>query len=184
MRVGDRDGHGAYGQLTTDENGHLVCHECGRAFLHLATHAMRTHGLSGAQYRARHGLELTAVLVAGEIRQKMSQAWELQRDKHVANLDRSRNPDRARAQMRPRSQWPAATRVRRSAALSAKRGRLLTDDEMRQLGDDLPLQQWCDQVRALLAADPTITAMSISRSFERSESWIYQRLYRYPGHGE
>ncbi|EUA09722.1 ROS/MUCR transcriptional regulator family protein [Mycobacterium kansasii 662] len=140
MRVGDRDGHGAFGQLTTDENGHLVCHECGRAFLHLATHAMRTHGLSGAQYRARHGLELTAVLIAGEIRQKMSQAWELHRDEHVANLDRSRNPDRARAQMRPRSQWPAASRVRRSAALSAKRGRLLTDDEMRQLGDDLPLQ--------------------------------------------
>jgi len=94
---------------------------------------MRTHGLSGAQYRARHGLELTAVLIAGEIRQKMSQAWELHRDEHVANLDRSRNPDRARAQMRPRSQWPAASRVRRSAALSAKRGRLLTDDEMRQL---------------------------------------------------
>lgn len=70
----------------------------------------------------------------------MSQAWELHRDEHVANLDRSRNPDRARAQMRPRSQWPAASRVRRSAALSAKRGRLLTDDEMRQLGDDLPLQ--------------------------------------------
>lgn len=49
------------------------------------------------QHRARHGLELTAVLIAGEIRQKMSQAWELHRDEHVANLDRSRNPDRARA---------------------------------------------------------------------------------------
>ncbi|VBA68807.1 hypothetical protein LAUMK142_05841 [Mycobacterium pseudokansasii] len=45
-------------------------------------------------------------------------------------------------------------------------------------------KQWCDQVRALLAADPTITAMSISRSFDRSESWIYQRLYRYPGQGK
>ncbi|MBX9979390.1 MAG: MucR family transcriptional regulator [Mycobacterium gordonae] len=184
MRVGDRDGHGFYGQLSVAADGRLVCHECGRAYLHLGTHAQRAHGLSSAQYRAAHGLELTAVLLASGVRQKMSQAWERHRDEHIANLDRSRNPDRARAQMRPRSQWPAATRVRRAAALSAKRGRSLTDAEMRQLGDDLPLQQWCEQVRALLAGDPTITALSISRSFDRSESWIYQRLRRYPPNGD
>lgn len=61
MRVGDRDGHGFYGQLSIAVDGRLLCHECGRTYLHLGTHAQRAHGLSSAQYRAAHGLELTAV---------------------------------------------------------------------------------------------------------------------------
>lgn len=180
MRVGDPDGHGLYGHLTTDSTGRLICHECGCSFLHLGTHAKRAHGLSREQYRAAHGLELTAVLMAVEVRQKMSQAWETHREAHLANLERSRDPDHARAQMRPRTQWPAATRVRRAKALAAKRGRLLTEDEMQQLGDDLPLDEWCRRVRVMLAADPTITAQGISRSFDRTPSWVHQRLRRYP----
>lgn len=179
MRVGDPDGHGRYGHLD-EVDGRLLCHECGRTYLHLGTHAAGTHGLSAEQYRITHGLALTEPLVAPAVRAKMSTAWERNRDVHMAALDGARDPDRAREHVRPQREWTPATRVKRARMLSDRRGRLLADTEMVELGDDLPLQEWCDRVRAMLAADPTLTQMSIARSFGRSDAWVHQRLRRYP----
>ncbi|WP_336794134.1 helicase associated domain-containing protein [Gordonia malaquae] len=64
--------------------------------------------------------------------------------------------------------------------LAARRGRRLTQAEMSQLGDDVPVQQWCDRVRALLDRDDSVSAVSISESFGRSSTWAAARLRRYP----
>lgn len=179
VRVGDLDGHGQYGYLD-EVDGRLLCHECGRTYLHLGTHAAGAHDLTAEQYRIAHGLALTEPLVASSVREKMSASWERNRELHMAALDGARDPDAAREHMRPRREWTPATRVKRARMLSDRRGRLLTDAEMAELGDDLPLQEWCDRVRAMLAADPTLTQMSIARSFDRGQAWTYTRLRRYP----
>lgn len=47
-RAGQPVGAGVYGRITEDEEGRLICHECGKACLSLAAHIMRTHGISAA----------------------------------------------------------------------------------------------------------------------------------------
>lgn len=184
MRVGDPDGYGRYGYLDTDDDGLLVCHECGAGWRHLATHARLAHGVPADQYRQAHGLPLTIPLVAKVVRDRMMAAWEKHRDAHLAALAASRDPDRARAHVRPQAQWPPATRAKRARDLSARRGRALTEEEMHHLGDDLPMDEWCRRARALLAADPSVSKASISRSFGRSDPWVNQRLRRYPADDE
>ena len=178
MRVGDPDGHGRYGILDTSDDGRLICHECGRTYLHLGTHVVGAHQLTAEEYRVAHGLALTQRLVAQVVSEKMSHSWERHRDMHLGSLEASRDPDRARRGMRPRAEWTPATRVERARMLTERRGRLLTEDEMRELGDDLPMQQWCDRVRALLASDPSVTMASIGRSFDRTPAWVPLRLRR------
>lgn len=55
MRVGDPDGYSIYGQVE-EFDGRLVCHECGRMFVQLATHLYGAHGITAAAYREAHGL--------------------------------------------------------------------------------------------------------------------------------
>lgn len=179
VRVGDPDGHGRYGHIDEIDD-RLLCHECGATYLHLGTHAVGAHGLSAEQYRIAHGLALTEPLVAPSVRTKMSIAWERHRDTHLAALDGARDPDRARKHVRAQHEWTPATRVKRARMLADRRGRLLTAEEMARLGDDLPMQEWCDRVRTVLAADPTLTQSSISRSFDRTPSWAQLRLRRHP----
>lgn len=54
-RVGHADGYGRYGVVDETEEG-LLCHECGRRFIHLGLHAFKAHDLSAAEYRKAHGL--------------------------------------------------------------------------------------------------------------------------------
>ncbi|POX94944.1 hypothetical protein C3473_11215 [Mycobacterium kansasii] len=180
MRIGDRDGFGEYGRLTITVGNRVLCHECGRDFLHLATHLARTHGITAERYRLAHGLPLTIPLVAATVSQRMAAAWEANRDVHLDTLNQHRDPARAQKSTRPASEWTAATRAARRERLRATRGRSLTEAEKNLLGDSLPLAEWCRRVRALLADDPTLTVASISRAFDMTPSWAYQRLYRYP----
>ncbi len=66
MNVGHRDGFGRYGVLDEDADG-LLCHDCGRRFVHLGLHAWKGHGMTAAEYRQAHGLPRTG-LVASAIR--------------------------------------------------------------------------------------------------------------------
>jgi phage tail protein X len=179
VRIGEVDGHGRYGHLDTVD-GRLVCHECGRTYLHLATHLQQSHGLRAETYRIAHGLPLTIPLVAASVQQRMREKWHQHAACHLDALATHRQPEEARKHNRPSGQWTAATRAKRIADLEARRGRLLTASEMDDLGDDVPLQEWCDRVRTLLAADETVTRSSIGRSFGRSTQWATQRLRRYP----
>lgn len=180
MKIGDADGHGRFGELTVSDDGHLLCHECGGTYLHLATHLARSHGLSAEGYRTAHGLPLTIPLVAASVSKRMAEAWDVNREQHLEVLERHRDVARVRGSARPVSQWTAATRAARAKKLAEKRGRMLTDEEKRKLGDDLPLEEWCRRVRLLLAADSALSVASISRSFGMSEGWAYRRLQRYP----
>lgn len=180
MRLGDEDGCGRFGELTVTGDGRLLCHECGGTYLHLATHLGRSHGLSAERYRIAHGLPLTIPLVAASVSKRMAQAWDANREQHIEILGRHRDVARARESARPVSQWTAATRAARAKKLAEKRGRMLTEAEKRELGDDLPLEEWCRRVRLLLAADSALSVASISRSFGMSEGWAYRRLQRYP----
>ena len=111
----------------------------------------------------------------------MGEAWEANRDGHLDVLQRVRDPAWARANTRPVSQWTAATRAARIEKLAARRGRELTDREKHELGDELSVEEWCRRVRAMLAADASLTVGSINRSFNMSQNWAYRRLQRYPG---
>lgn len=180
MRIGDADRHGCFGEITVTGDGRLLCHECGGTYLHLATHLARSHGFTAERYRTAHGLPLTIPLVAATVSKRMAQAWESNREEHLGVLARHRNLSRARANTRPVSQWTAATRAARAKKLAEKRGRMLTDAEKREPGDDLSLEEWCRRVRALLAADPTLSVASINRSYDMSANWAHRRLHRYP----
>lgn len=54
------------GRLSTDAEGHLLCHVCGVARRHLATHAWRAHGLTADEYRAKFELNRTTPLVSDD----------------------------------------------------------------------------------------------------------------------
>jgi hypothetical protein len=62
LSVGEPDGAGVLRVLDETEDG-LLCHECGRRFVHLGLHAWRRHGVSADDYRVAHGLARTRGLV-------------------------------------------------------------------------------------------------------------------------
>jgi len=159
MRVGEVDGHGRYAVLDTDNEGRLLCHECGRWWQHLGTHAFGAHGLTAAQYRQAHGLGATTRLVGAGPRERMSQAWDRNREVHLASLADNRDPDAARGSMT--RQWAPQTRASRAETARARRGRPLTDDEREWLDDaGYDLQVWADRARSILA-DPEVSVRSI-----------------------
>lgn len=53
---GAPDGHGRYGILGRDDEGRVVCHECGRPCEQLATHLRYSHDMSAVEYREAHGI--------------------------------------------------------------------------------------------------------------------------------
>lgn len=63
---GDPSGHGIYSQLEQTEFG-AICHECGHPFISIAVHTSRTHQLSAAEYRRRHGIPRHIPLVADQV---------------------------------------------------------------------------------------------------------------------
>lgn len=184
MRVGDPDGHGRYGVLDQDEDGLLVCHDCGGGYQQLATHARYAHGYANAaEYRQAHGLRRSEKLAAPASRQRMSDAYDKNRDAHLAALAAHRDPDKARAQsVRVRTtpgQWSPAARVSFAEHLRSRRGRGVTEEERAMLGDDLPMDEWCRRAREILK-DPTISVTSMSLSLGWSAATVQQRLRRYP----
>ena len=48
-RVGDRDGFGGFGIVDETPDG-LLCHECGRRFIHLGPHVYKAHGVTADEY--------------------------------------------------------------------------------------------------------------------------------------
>lgn len=183
-QYGSVDGHGRYGILDTDDEGLLVCHECGQSWRHLATHARGAHGLSAAAYRERHGLGYTTRLVAATVSQNMRAAWERNEGMHMAAIESSRDPERARASS------PVGHKGRRGSSrpevlagyqqrARARRGRDLTDDEVAMLGDGLDLQSWADAARILLTR-PGVTPRSLSTASDISVATVAQRIRRYP----
>lgn len=72
MKLGDRDGHGRYGQLDEDSDG-LLCHECGGRYRSLGAHAYGSHGMTADEYRAAHGIPRRISLVTTAVRETLSQ---------------------------------------------------------------------------------------------------------------
>lgn len=185
MKYGDPDGHGHYGMLETDEDGLLVCHECGEPWQHLATHARATHSLLAADYRERHGLARTRTLVAPATADRMRDAWEDNREAHMSAIEQARDPQKARL----RSPVGHKGQGRGSSApevlagyqqrARARRGRKLTTEEAATLGGGLDLQAWADAARVLLEQDG-VTSRSLAEASDIAVSTVAQRLRRYP----
>jgi hypothetical protein len=72
MEYGDPDGYGIYGQLTTSNDGGLICHECGQERAALGRH-VRVHGLTAATYRERHGLGRSVPLASKDLRGRLKE---------------------------------------------------------------------------------------------------------------
>ncbi|MGD9526420.1 MAG: MucR family transcriptional regulator [Dehalococcoidia bacterium] len=117
---GGPDGHGRYGILDRDEQGRVLCHECGRWWQHLATHLAGTHGIRAADYRRTHGLSTGTALIGARTRAALRAGWERNADTHTAALDRGRNLDAARARMGP-GQWAPEAVAGRRARTAARR---------------------------------------------------------------
>lgn len=102
MQPGDRSGFGRYGYLDGDDE-RVLCHGCGRAFVSVAAHANRTHGMSADEYRLAHGIPQRVALVAPRESRRMSEVSKARVgsegwDRMVAKRDptaasRSRTPD-------------------------------------------------------------------------------------------
>lgn len=180
MRVGDPDGHGRYAMLERDDEGRLLCHECGTWWQHLATHVRGAHGIPAAAYRQAHGLGATTRLVGDGVRERMRVANAARADEHLARLAAARDPDAARA-AGPAS-WAPETRAARAATARARRGRALTPDETQRLAyADHDLQTWADRARELLAI-PDVSARSLAEAADIATPTVHQRLRRYPAH--
>lgn len=178
MRVGDRDGHGRYAQLEHDDEGRLLCHECGTWWRHLATHVRGAHGIPAAAYRQAHGLGATTRLVGDGVRERMRTAYAARGDEPLQRLAAARDPDAARAA--GPTTWAPETRAARSATARARRGRALTPDEAARLADaDDDLQTWADRARELLT-QPDVTARSLADAADIAMPTVHQRLRRYP----
>lgn len=180
MIYGQPDGYGRYGILEQDDDGRLLCHECGQWWQHLATHARLAHDITAAEYRHAHGLGTTTRLVGLQARERMAAAYDRHRDTHLAALERSRNPREAVAQSLSHrgGQWAPEVRAKRRAAGRASRSVDLTPPQLDYLGDDTDLQQWADRARRLLTDG--VTQAALARAADITPAAVAQRLRRYP----
>ena len=174
---GSPDGHGRYGILDRDDDRRPICHECGRACEHLATH-VRVHRISAAEYRERHGLSPGLALVGDATRARMSAAWERHRSTHLTTLEDHRDPNAAREASRE-SRWSPQQVAGAQARGAARRGRALTDAEIASLGDPTDIPAWVERARALLELEG-VTLSSLARSIDMPTPTVAQRLRRHP----
>ncbi|MBF1139486.1 MAG: MucR family transcriptional regulator [Thermobifida sp.] len=110
-RVGQPVGAGVYGRITEDEEGRLICHECGGAYLSLAAHAYLAHGMTAAEYRETYELPRTTKLAAPSVRERISRSSS--KPEALARLARVRDP-RAAADARTDETFRAVSRTQRS----------------------------------------------------------------------
>lgn len=95
----------------SDDDGLLTCAECGRRLRGLGVHISRVHGLDAATYRARHGLPVTAALLADASRLRMEAEGHARRDAgQLAHLEPYQDLERLRA-MIPAGDPSAASRT-------------------------------------------------------------------------
>ncbi len=92
-RTGQPVGAGVYGRITEDEEGRLICHECGRACLNLAAHITRAHGMSAAEYRETYEIPRTTKLISTSIRERTGA--RATSPENLARLARARDPQAA-----------------------------------------------------------------------------------------
>lgn len=110
-RVGQPVGAGVYGRITEDEEGRLICHECGQACLSLAAHVMRTHGMSAAEYREAYELPRTTKLITASLRERTGA--RASSPENLARLARARDPQAA-ADARTDDTFRALSRTQRA----------------------------------------------------------------------
>lgn len=178
MRLGDPDGFGRYGRVEHTDDG-LVCHDCGRAFHQLSTHARMAHDYpDAASYREAHGLKRTERLVSRKASTSMSDSWEKHRDLHLKALE-SRDWQKAVDASHQVDMWSPAARESRQEQLKARKGRQLTEQETAWLSEAIPMDEWCARARKILE-DPTVSRPSMSRSLGLADSTVSARLRRYP----
>ena len=94
-RVGQPVGAGVYGRVDETEDGRLVCHECGGAYLNLAVHVALAHGMSADEYRDTYELPRTVKLAAASVRERIGRSSA--RPENLAQLVRVRDPVAASA---------------------------------------------------------------------------------------
>ena len=82
----NRGGFGWYGLQAYNEEGQLMCHECGEFWGHLSRHITK-HGLNHKEYREKYGLQAKTKLVSETISKVLSRPLSPERRKHqVARL--------------------------------------------------------------------------------------------------
>jgi hypothetical protein len=111
-RAGQPVGAGVYGRVEETPDGRLVCHECGGAYMSLAAHILRAHGMSAAEYREVYEIPRTTRLVASRIRERAG-----------ARASRSANLERLAAARDPQAAADARTTETFEAVSRAKRAR-------------------------------------------------------------
>lgn len=175
MQVGDTDGYGRYGLIDEDDGG-LLCHECGRRYKHLSTHIAMGHKMRVADYRQAHGLHAKRPLAARSVRENMSRSWNDHRDQHLADLDKYRDPAKAIEASRKatRNKSAGATAGQR-ASLQRRRGRPLTEDEVTALQSTATIGEWC-QVAYRILDDPAVSISSLAHSVGMKPVTAHHRL--------
>lgn len=109
-RVGQPVGAGVYGSVTVDEEGRLICHECGKACLSLAAHVVRAHGMSAAEYREVYELPRSTKLTAVSVRKRIGVSAAS--PENLSRLARVRDP-KAAADARTAETFRAVSRAQR-----------------------------------------------------------------------
>lgn len=109
-RVGQPIGAGVYGSVTVDEEGRLICHECGQACLSLAAHVVRAHGMSAAEYREVYELPRSTKLTAVSVRERIGVSAAS--PENLSRLARVRDP-KAAADARTDETFKAVSRAQR-----------------------------------------------------------------------
>lgn len=174
---GGPDGHGRYGILDRrDEDGRVLCHECGRWWHHLATHVTAAHGIPAADYRRTHGLSSGTALIGTRVRTKLAAASS--QPERVAQLASVRDPDHARTAMTRDAQWAPELVAGRIARGRARRVDL-TPEQIAELGDWTDISGWTVRARALMERDG-VPAAAIARAVDVPAATVWQRLRRHP----
>lgn len=179
LRYGDPDGHGQYGMISHDDQGKVICHDCGNSFNQLATHVRLAHDTQPAEYRETHGIGATTRMVSTETSAKLQAGWARNEEAHLEALNTYRDPERAKNVSLRRTQWSPETRARRSLEQQERRGRDLTPEEVAYLGDPLDIPHWAPKARELLI-NPEIKTSALARAAGITGSTVTQRLRRYP----
>lgn len=109
--TGQPVGAGVYGRIDETPDGRLICHECGRAYLHLAAHAFGAHGLTAAEYRETYEIPRTIPLAAVSVRESIGQ--HSVNPENLARLATARDPESA-ASARTAETFRAISRANRA----------------------------------------------------------------------
>lgn len=116
-RAGQPVGAGFYGRIDETPDGRLICHECGGAYLNLAAHALRAHGVPAAEYREVYEIPRTTRLVAASVRERTSR--RALRPQNLSQLAATRDPKAAAAARGP-DVFAAVSRTRRARGADAR----------------------------------------------------------------